>query len=160
MQNFRPQPKQPLVPLTQQAHDELRAKVVKLMREREEAKERLSVAREMGDLSENGAYKYAKFEISSLNRQLRDIHHQLDTSVVTSVKSHYSKVEFGSQVTLLLGDKEITYTITGKFESNPLEYRISLESPLGLAIAGKEVGYKTQFQTPKGPVDLEILNVK
>jgi transcription elongation GreA/GreB family factor len=104
-------PKQPLVPLTQKAHDELKAKVVKFMREREEAKERLSVAREMGDLSENGAYKYAKFEISSLNRQLRDIHQQLDNSVVTTVKSHYTVVEFGSVVTLRLGDKEITYTI-------------------------------------------------
>lgn len=147
------------VPLTQQAHDELHAKLVRLMREREEAKQRLIVAREMGDLSENGAYKYAKFEIGSLGRQLRDVHNQLDNSVVTQIKSHYSKVEFGCQVTLKLGDKQVMYTITGKFESNPLEHKISLESPLGLAIAGKEVGYKTQFQTPKGAVDLEIIAI-
>ena len=157
---MQPPPKSQQIPLTQQAYDELRAKLTRLTREREEAKERLTVAREMGDLSENGAYKYAKFEIASLGRQLRDVHNQLDNSVVTQVKSHYTKVEFGSEVTLRLGEKEVTYTIMGKFESNPLQGKISLESPLGLAIAGKEVGYKTEFQTPKGPVNLEILAIK
>lgn len=130
------------------------------MREREAAKQRLIVAREMGDLSENGAYKYAKFEISSMNRQLREIHHQLDNSVVTSVRAHYTQVEFGCKVTLNIGGVEKVYTITGTFEANPLEQKLSLEGPLGAVIAGKEVGYKTQFQSPKGPVDLEIVGIE
>lgn len=149
-----------LVPLTQTAYDELQSRKVRLLRELDEAKQRLSVAREMGDLSENGAYKYAKFEIASLHRQLKEVHHQLDNSIVTSVKSHYTQVEFGCEVVLRLGGVEKTYTITGTFEANPLECRISLDGPLGQVIAGKQVGHKTQFQSPKGTVELEIVAIR
>jgi transcription elongation factor GreA len=153
--NQKPDP----IPLTQQAYNKLRADLARLSKERKEVMERLKVAREMGDLSENGAYKYAKFEISSINRQLRDIHHQLDNGFVVASKDHYSSVEFGCQVTVRMGTTETTYMIVSKYESNPLDHKISLESPLGLAIAGKKPGDKVEFKTPKGVATYEIVSI-
>lgn len=153
--NQQPDP----IPLTQPAYNKLRSELARLSKERKEVMERLQTAREMGDLSENGAYKYAKFEISSINRQLRDIRHQLNNGHVVATKDHYSAVEFGCNVTVRLGDRETTYMIVSKYESNPLNHKISLESPLGLAIAGKKPGDRVEFKTPKGIATYEIVSI-
>jgi transcription elongation factor GreA len=148
------------IQLTEEAYKQLRIKLAKLLKERKEVMERLNTAREMGDLSENGAYKYAKFEIGSINRQLRDVRHQLNNGTVVETKSHYDQVEFGCRVTVRANNKETTFTIVSKYESDPMEKKISLESPLGMAIADKKVGEKVVVKTPNGLIDYEIISIQ
>lgn len=153
------QPTTPKIPFTKQAYQELQAKFKKLTQERVEVMERLKVAREMGDLSENGAYKYAKFELGDIGRQLRKLRNLLENGEIVAQQTGTS-IGFGSTVTLKYKNKEITYVMVSEHESDPLGNKLSLESPIGLALAGKKKGDKITVEVPSGTVDYEVLMVQ
>ncbi len=110
---------------------------------------RLQAAREMGDLSENGAYHAARHELSSTDRRLRDIAFQLRFGQVT-VPDQFTRVAFGQKVTLEISGRSIDYVLVSRFESDPGRNLLSIDSPLGQAILGKPVGAEVQFTTPLG----------
>lgn len=99
----------------------------------------LQRAREMGDLSENGAYTSARFELSNVDRELRRIEYNLKYGVIKEADGR-DKVGFGNQVTVEINGKEYTYLLVGTQESDPKKAMISLESPIGMALLGKAVG--------------------
>ncbi|MDA1079976.1 MAG: GreA/GreB family elongation factor, partial [bacterium] len=117
---------------------------------------RLKTAREMGDLSENGAYKYAKFELGSIGRQLRRINHLLNESVVVTSQQH-STVQFGSQVTLKGPKGTQTVLIVSEHESNPREHKLAMTSPIGAVIMDKVAGDTVTVTTPRGEVQYSIV---
>jgi transcription elongation factor GreA len=157
--NPPPEPEIPAIPFTLEAYQKLKDELVRLNKERKEVMIRLQVAREMGDLSENGAYIYAKFELGSLSRQLTDVRHLLKHGQVVQ-KSNGTTVDFGCTVTLSLKGKPITYLIVSMHESNLLEHKLSIESPLGSAILGKKVGEIVKVSTPKGESEYTILKIE
>lgn len=133
-----PQP----IPFTQAGFAKLPAELEKLQKYREEVLIRLQRAREMGDLSENGAYKTARFELSDTDRNIRRLQHLLKYGVVVTAPTDGS-IGVGSTVRLVREDgSKVTYEIVGTYEANPLHGKISLESPMGLALVGKRVGEK------------------
>jgi transcription elongation factor GreA len=141
------------IPFTREAYEKLQSDFDRLTAERAEVMVRLQTAREMGDLSENGAYHYAKFELGSINRQLARLKHLLENGEVIEKKAESNSVEFGCSVTLQNeAGKEITYTIVSLHESDLLQRKLSTESPLGQALLGKKVGEKVTVQTPTGEV--------
>ena len=77
-----PIPKIPTIPFTLEAYQQLQADFDRLSQDRKDVMVRLQTAREMGDLSENGAYIYAKFELGSINRQLAQLRHLLKNGKV------------------------------------------------------------------------------
>lgn len=148
----------PPIPLTKIFYDSLVADDARLTQELEETKVRLQVAREMGDLSENGAYTYAKFEISSINRQLSRIKFLLDNGVVTAPKSNKT-VAFGNNVTLEVKGKKITYLMVSEHESDPMAKKLSLASPLGKLLQGKKKNDSVKLSTENGTISYTIIDI-
>jgi transcription elongation GreA/GreB family factor len=148
------------IPFTASAYQELKDKWQRLTTEREEVKKRLAIAREQGDLSENGAYKYAKIELGDIGRELRRLRHLLDQGYVSDRTAQVGVIGFGATITLQLGAKTRPYLLVSQHESNPAAGKLSLESPLGQALLGKKVGEIVTVQAPAGETRYTIVAVE
>ena len=127
--------------------------------ERKAIIERLQTAREMGDLSENGAYTYAKKELRSIDRRIAQLNHYLQHGRAIQQTSSTDTVSIGHQVTLKTKLGEVTYVLIGTLEADPLEGKISVVSPLGKALLGKKVGDVITFSTPTGPISHTLIKI-
>lgn len=117
-----------------------------------ELSKRLRSAIQMGDLSENADYHAAKEEQSFIEGRIAYIT-QLLRNVVTidEKKPHGDKVEIGSKVTIQEGSgPEMTYTIVGPQEADPMNGRMSFNSPIGQALIGHSPGEFVDVNTPVG----------
>lgn len=139
------------IPFTKQEFDRIHQERRELMAQRKEVMIRLQTAREMGDLSENGAYQYAKFELGDIGRKLRKLNHLIENGYVQE-KSQSNTIGFGSIVTLVNQDQKVTYTLVSEHESNPREKKLSLKSPIGQALVEKKKGDQVTISTPRGEV--------
>ena len=120
--------------------------------------DKIAEARDFGDLSENAEYDSAREEqglVESRIAEIEDI--LLNAELIKAGKS--SKVILGSKVELKTGKKTVTYTIVGPVEADPLEGKISNESPIGEALMGKKVGDAITITTPKGEISYEIVTI-
>lgn len=129
---------------------------------RMEVAERIKAALSYGDLSENSEYDDAKNEqafiegrILTLEKILRNAKVIKDDEVDTQV------VNIGCRVKLkdMEFDDTVEYSIVGSAESNPTEFKISNESPVGQALLGKNIGDIVDVQVPAGAIQYEILNI-
>ena len=130
---------------------------------RREIADKIKVAREQGDLSENAEYDAAKDEQRDIEARIDEIENILKTvEVVDEDEIDAAKVSIGSRVRirdLEFGD-EMELTIVGPTESSSLEGRISNDSPIGAALMGREQGEKVTAVTPAGEFAYEILSVE
>jgi transcription elongation factor GreA len=147
------------IPFTPAAYQKLQDDFDRLNQEREDLLKRLQIAREMGDLSENAAYKYAKIELGTNGKELGRLRHLLKVGVVVQRKAVYDVVDFGCTVTITDGKKEKSYMIVSIHESNPVEGKLSTDSPIGNALMGKKVGDKVNVTIPAGEVTYTILKI-
>lgn len=129
------------IPFTKAGFDTLKVRQTELLAKREIVLVSLQRAREMGDLSENGAYTAARFELGNVDRELRRLEYHLNYGVI-KVPENTGKVGFGNKVTVELDGKVYDYVLVGTQESDPKKAMISLESPIGIALLGKKVGDK------------------
>lgn len=119
---------------------------------------RLKVAREMGDLSENGAYKYAKFELGNIRREMRRLEHLLaDGYVITQTQS--DTADFGNVITVSGPRGEMKFLLVSKHESDPAKNKLSPDSPLGRAVYRKKVGEEVFVETPAGQMRYQIVSI-
>ena len=118
----------------------------------------LRTAREMGDLSENAAYKVARQELSAIDARLRRLEYIIRLSTVVSNKGG-DTVGFGNKVRIKGVEGEMEYCLVGGYESDPSKGKISHHSPIGQALLGKRAGDKISVTTPKGIVSYEIIAV-
>jgi len=144
-----------MIPFTRTGYDKLLAERARLQQKRAETGIRVQTAREMGDLSENGAYKYGRMELGDIGRQLRQLSFLLKNAVVTPAQKNGS-VGFGSVVTVTAPTGTKTFTMVSEYESDPLENRLSMTGPIGQALMGKKVGDKVSVVVPAGKVTYEI----
>ncbi|HSW89419.1 MAG TPA: GreA/GreB family elongation factor [Patescibacteria group bacterium] len=147
-----------MIPFTAKYYQHLKDEVIRLHTLREEVVGRLAIAREQGDLSENGAYKYAKMELGDIGRQLRELHRLLFEGKIVE-HTHPGVVEFGATVTLVKDKKPITYVLVSAFESDPAAHKLSIDSPLGLTLLGKKKGDMCELRAPAGMIQYDIQNV-
>ena len=127
-----------------------------------EIEERIKVAKEQGDLSENAEYTAANEEQAKLNQEIAEIENLLkNAELVDESKLDYSKVNVGSTVDLKFDGekKEREIQIVGSFDIDSRRGRISNASPLGKAIEGKGAGDKVEYETPKGKMKCKIISV-
>lgn len=143
------------VPFTKEGYENLKVRQAELLAKREIVLVSLQRAREMGDLSENGAYTSAKFELGNVDRELRRIEFNLKYGKITEVVST-GKVGFGSKVTVELNGKEYVYILVGSQESDPKMGKLSLESPIGMALIGKQAGDKAVVVMPDRTIEYKI----
>lgn len=141
--------KQAKIPFTKEGYAKLTTQLEQLQTQRIGAVERLQTAREMGDLSENGAYKAARFELSDIDRKIRRVSSLIKNGIVKNSKNN-GTIGFGSKIVLEKDGNQINYLLVSKFESEPSEKKLSVESPLGMALIGKRVGEKVEVIAPVG----------
>ena len=148
------------LPITANGEKKLKNELDQLIKvDREEIKQKISEARELGDLKENAEYHSAKEKQALLEGRISQLQGILAGSQVidpTSIKS--DKIVFGATVTLVDVEKgnEIIYQIVGKDESNIAQGKISFLSPLGKALIGKEEGDTVLVKAPKGDIEYEV----
>ncbi|MCI9625189.1 MAG: transcription elongation factor GreA [Clostridia bacterium] len=129
---------------------------------RREIAERINQARGYGDLSENSEYDAAKEEQAENETILKDLEERLKyAKVISSDSLDFSTVNVGVTVRIKNLDtkKEVEYTITGTLGANPMQNRISNESPIAQALIGRRVGETVEAEVPKGIVRMEILDI-
>lgn len=147
------------IQFTQEGYDKLHEDKERLSKERAAVLIRLQTAREMGDLSENGAYKAARFELGSIDRQLRRLAYLLFCAT-TIKKQNNGTVGFGSTVTIQSPTTTMTFLLVDTFESDPKKKMLSASSPIGKAILGKRVGDTVEVKTPSGNTPYTILKLE
>ena len=125
--------------------------------------ERIKIAREFGDLSENSEYDDAKNEQALLEAKIQDIENMLRVAkVVDDDEVSTRKVGIGTQVTVhdFEFDEDITYGIVGATEVDMKNNKISNESPVGKALIGAKKGDEVDVETPGGVIKYKILSIK
>lgn len=148
------------IPFTKEAYEKLQKEQERLTRLREEVIVRLQAARELGDLSENGAYKYAKFELGNIGRQLRNIHYQLSHGEIVDNKNTSGLVDFGSRVTIKNDRHTLVFILVSEYESDPKQGKLSFTSPIGRAVSGKKTGDQVEVVSPAGHTRYMIVKVE
>ncbi|NLM85253.1 MAG: transcription elongation factor GreA [Clostridiales bacterium] len=130
---------------------------------RAEVAEQIAVARGFGDLSENAEYDEAKNEQSRLEAEIVDLENTIRTAlVIDDSEVATDRVNFGTTVRVfdVELDEEVEYTIVGARESDPLNNRISNESPMGAALLGKKKGQTVKVNAPGGIITLKIRDIQ
>ena len=151
-------------PMTAEGKEKLEAELKNLkVVKRPEVIERIKVARSYGDLSENSEYDAAKDEQSHLEDRISVVEEMLKYAhVVDANSSDPDEVAVGKTVTYTeVGEDEPeTYTIVGSDESDPMNGKISNDSPIAQAILGKKKGETVTISTPGGKFDVVINKVE
>lgn len=146
------------ISFTKEGHEELRQELETLKSKRIGIIDSLRRAREMGDLSENGLYKAAKFELGNIDRRLRHISSILVKSRIVSPSSS-DIVQIGCFVKIHDGHKDATYRIVGEYEGNPLDGKLSHKSPIGSKLIGRKVGEKITITTSSGETTYTLSSI-
>ncbi len=129
---------------------------------RTEIAEQIKIARSFGDLSENAEYDAAKIEQARMEYEIVEIEAMLRNVVIIDEDNiNTDVVNVGNTITVknkTLG-QELTFQIVGSAEANPMEKRISNESPVGKGLLGHKLHETVSIHTPGGPAEFEILNI-
>jgi transcription elongation factor GreA len=149
--------------LTQEGYNKLRKELDDLKSNgREEVAKAIAEAREKGDLSENAEYDAAKDAQGMLELKINELEKALaNARVIDSSQIDTSKVTVLSKVRLknLKMNKEVEYTLVSETEADLKAKKISVNSPIGQGLLGKEVGDVAVVQTPAGEIKFEILEI-
>ncbi len=147
--------------LTQKGLDDHKKEYDDLVKTRRaEVVERLSLAREMGDLSENAEYTAAREELAFIDGRIEELEMLLKQAVIIADAGHKGKtIELGSKVTVQIKGKKEIFTLVGEWEADPTDKKISHESPLGKALIGQAVGDNIEVEAPVGKMVYTIVDI-
>ena len=132
------------VNLTPAGKAELEQELAELIAQRPAIAERIATARAFGDLSENQEYTDARAEQKNVENRIIEIEEILKSAKLIETKKS-DNVTIGSTVVIDMASKEFTYTIVGPVEANPLEGKVSHESPIGKQLLGRKPGEEFDF---------------
>lgn len=144
--------------ITLDGKKELETELEELKSRRGAVADKIAEARDFGDLSENAEYDAAREEQGLLETRIADIEDILNNAEIIKA-SHKSTIGLGSRVELKTGAKKVVYTIVGPVEADPLEGKVSNESPIGMALYGKKVDDKVTITTPKGEINYTVVSI-
>lgn len=133
---------------------------LKTTREREVAA-MIAEARSYGDLSENSEYDAAKNEQAKLYGRIAEIENILSHAVIIEDENEATgRVGLGCTVVVEdVNGKQTKYRITGSQEANPMENKLSDDSPFGRAVVGKAAGERFQVNAPAGTFEMKVVSV-
>lgn len=144
--------------ITKEGQKELEAELEQLKGRRGEIADKIAEARDYGDLSENAEYDAAREDQGIVETRIAEIEDILvNAELIKGGKK--DEVGLGSTVELKTGKKTVKYTVVGPVEADPLEGKISNESPIGEALVGKKVGESVAISTPKGEIKYEVITI-
>ena len=152
------------IPMTQEGHAALQEELRNLKQvERPAIVKAIAAAREHGDLSENAEYHAARERQSFIEGRIGELEDATKRAeVIDTSKLRGSTVRFGATVKLAdeETDEEIAYQLVGEFEADIQARKISIQSPLGKALIGREVGDTVEVTTPNGVRYFEVVAVR
>jgi transcription elongation factor GreA len=150
--------------MTRQGYERLQAELKRLKgEERRRIVEEIKIARELGDLSENAEYHAAKERQGQLEARIRHVEDKLARAEVVEPSGQLAdRVRFGATVVLedLTTGEELTYTIVGEDEVDAAGGLISVNSPVGRALIGKEPEEEVSVRVPAGTRRYEIREIR
>ncbi len=146
--------------LTKEGKADLEKEQAERIAERPKISERIAIARDFGDLSENAEYSAAKGEQAQNEARIKKIQHILDHAVLIADSGKSGKVGLGSSMVVKAEDgSQKEFKVVGSVEANPMEGLISDESPIGQALMGKKVGEKAEVALPAKTTIFEIIKI-
>ena len=150
-------------PITREGYNRLRAELQRLeQQERPQVIQAIAEAREHGDINENAEFEAAKERQALVEGKINDLHNKLGQCEVVEVENDSNeRVIFGTTVDLedLDSGEEVRYRLVGPYEADLAQGTISVTSPIGRALIGKEPGDDVKVRTPGGTKNLEIIDV-
>lgn len=149
--------------LTEEGYKQLEKRLDELkFVKRPEITERIKVARDFGDLSENAEYDAAKNEQARIEGEIVEIEAKLKIAVIIKNEGQHDVVNVGNKVKVLDIDmeEETLYEIVGTTEADISVGRISNESPLGKALVGARVGEEITVKAPKCAYKVKVLSIE
>ncbi len=151
------------VPITREGYENLKKELDNILKvERPTTVKAIETARAHGDLSENAEYHAAKEKQAFLESRVTELQAQIGQCDIIQIDQEYDRCVFGAKITLevISTGEQSCYMLVGPFESAPEEGRVSVTSPLGKALIGKEEGDEIRFKTPGGVQEMEIIEIK
>jgi len=151
------------IPITREGYERLRKELGQLRRvERPQSIRAIEEARAHGDISENAEFHAAKERQSFIEGRIRDLEYKMSRMEIIELEGFpVSKVVFG--YTVIVGNLDtggqVKYQLVGPDESDVKQGRLSVTSPLGKALIGREVGDVFQIQTPGGLREYEVIDI-
>ncbi len=126
---------------------------------RKELAEQLEKALSYGDISENAEFTEAKEQQAFVEGRILELEEILRSAEVISSKSNKKVVQLGSTILVSSGRVKEEFQIVGPEEANPMEGRISTDSPLGRAVLNKPKGAQVEVETPEGKKKYKIIKI-
>jgi transcription elongation factor GreA len=146
--------------LTKAGIAELETELKALVAERSAVADRIKTAREFGDLAENAEYQSARQEQEKNEARIAELEHILQNSDLIKTTSSNDKVGLGSSVKLKSSNgKTKEFQVVGTVEADPLNGKISDESPIGKALLDKKVGDDIEIKTPAETTVYKIVSI-
>lgn len=151
------------IPITREGYERLRKELGQLKQvERPQSIRAIEEARAHGDISENAEFHAAKERQSFIEGRIRDLEYKMSRMEIIELEGFpVSKVVFG--YTVIVGNLDtggqVKYQLVGPDESDVKQGRLSVTSPLGKALIGREVGDVFQIQTPGGLREYEVIDI-
>jgi len=151
------------IPITREGYENLKKELERLLKvERPANVKAIETARAHGDLSENAEFHAAKERQSFIEGRVNELQVNLGRCEIIDIGGAHDRAVFGARVTVqdIETEEEKVFTLVGPLESAPEKGRISVVSPLGKALIGKEEGDEIQVQTPGGIKQMEIISIE
>jgi transcription elongation factor GreA len=151
----------PKTQITQKGFNDLKVELEELTKSKKpKAIDRLGKARSMGDLAENSEYAAAKEELAFVDGKIREIEQIFENAVVVESPTNKTQVEIGNVVIVETQNKTEEFQIIGEFEADPMNKKLSQNSPIGQALIDKKVGDSVEVNIPAGKVRYKIIDIK
>jgi transcription elongation factor GreA len=151
------------VPITKEGYEKLQSELKRLQKEeRPSVIKAIEEARAHGDISENAEFEAAKEKQAMIEGRINDLIQKLgESEIIEPSNNENGKVMFGSTVEMedLETEEIVSYLLVGPYEADVQSGTISVVSPLGKALIGKEEGDEVKVKAPKGVRSFEILQV-
>lgn len=152
------------IPMSKTGYTRLKEELERLQsKDRYEVIKSIEIALGHGDLKENAEYHAAKERQGHIEGRIQELKDKLGRSeVIDCTKVSVERVVFGTRVTVvdLDTDEEVTYWLVGSDEADVKKGSISVMSPWGRALIGKEEGDEVVVKIPKGILNLEIISIE
>jgi len=145
--------------LTKEGVEELKSEHQELLSQRGPIAERIKTAREFGDLSENAEYSSARQEQERVEGRIVEIQHILQNGEIINKPKGDARVQLGSVVKLKANGKTKEFQVVGTVEADPLNGKISDESPIGQAVLGKQEGDKVEIKANAETIAYKIIDI-
>lgn len=145
--------------LTKEGVTELESEHAELVAQRGPIAERIKAAREFGDLAENAEYTSARQEQERVESRIAEIEHILQNVEIIIKPKGDSKIQLGSTVRLKGNGNNKSFQVVGTVEADPLNGKISDESPIGRALLGKKEGDEIEIKTPAETTVYKIVDI-